>query len=94
MPVSDEEAYMFAERYAHFSNVHTIYRDSRRVPCVAAPTWAEALPRQDGIPRQQVQVARAEGPRLLLAALGHRAVWEAMLGFKSLGAALSLQEGP
>jgi hypothetical protein len=22
-----EEAYMFAERYAHFSNVHTIYRD-------------------------------------------------------------------
>jgi hypothetical protein len=27
MLVSDEEAYMFAERYAHFSNVHTIYRD-------------------------------------------------------------------
>ncbi len=22
-----EEAYLFAERYAHFSNVHTIYRD-------------------------------------------------------------------
>lgn len=22
-----EEAYIFAERYAHFSNVHTIYRD-------------------------------------------------------------------
>lgn len=22
-----EELYMFAERYAHFSNVHTIYRD-------------------------------------------------------------------
>jgi hypothetical protein len=22
-----EEAYMFAERYAHFANVHTIYRD-------------------------------------------------------------------
>jgi hypothetical protein len=27
MSVSDEETYMFAERYAHFSNVHTIYRD-------------------------------------------------------------------
>src|SRR5215469_3030917 len=26
MPIS-EETYMFAERYAHFSNVHTIYRD-------------------------------------------------------------------
>jgi hypothetical protein len=26
MPVT-EELYMFAERYAHFSNIHTIYRD-------------------------------------------------------------------
>lgn len=26
MPIS-EQTYMFAERYAHFSNVHTIYRD-------------------------------------------------------------------
>lgn len=26
MPMS-EELYMFAERYAHFSNIHTIYRD-------------------------------------------------------------------